>query len=351
MDLKNTNIAKIVENLGKRKQGDKNYEVVRSKLEEELRRFVDDSSNMGIVDNVMRYVNELEGIEMTDVSSSTFDRTQTNVVQASARVRRTHYAAYMAGKWSNSDEIGDDFKCWMHNSAADGAISLANLLDHILKKKTVANEDAGLVKVFRASAYEDAARFLDLSKPFAENSPLTKYNIARLDILSKEKERRRIGIDHLKNIQPPHSGARRPELSWHQNNYDCFRSSDFSVRQIIQTHDPDSLPVIEHRLEENANIAKELVSSSSWTNQTQLNRVVMVSFSVGVAGCSYLGIDPDALSIIQEFIQYAAESLPQLTEQLPSDEKERLAGLGDGGLAFIDGSDIVRATFGDGGLA
>ncbi len=353
MDLKTSEVAKVIGRIVNKPkvEGDKRMDRLRTKLEKELKRFIEDPTNMGIVDNITRHIAELEDITSDEVSKPSHDRAKTNVAVASSRMRRTHYAAYMAGKWSDSDDLGDDFKSWMHNAAADGAISLGETIDQAVKNSKAGFEEKGLLKVFRSGAYEDARRFLDLSKPFHPDSPLTKYNSARVDILSKEPERRRLGIETLLSIKPPSDQSRRAEISWHLNNYECFKNSEHVVRHAIRTNDPDRLEIIDHQLKNNAEEAERLVDRISWDNQTEHNRLVMVTFSVGLAGCSYLGIDPDALTTVQDLIKHGVEIIAGLTNSTTGDEVLQASFIGDGGLAYFSGDEVLRATFGDGGLA
>ena len=348
---------------------DLEFLAIRDELSSILERYQEDQADPELIDRVWKLVLKLEEIREEDTTGYTYERAITNTIVTSSRIKRTHYAAYMAGKVSMYDTIGDKFKSWMHNAAANGAISVGDLLDDMLIKLKDRGQDVDtcdLVRVFRNATFEDASRLLDHSLYFDPYSPLTSYNKAKLDILSKERQLREAGIEKLMGIEGPQDNCHPAELAWHQNNFDMFSQVDKKMTSIIRTQDGDKFIRIEHGLKSNNDSAKrtEAARGDIWKNQTRQNRMVVVGTSVGIL---IAGVTPFAVPESAEFLKHIlAYSVEQLISYLNTGAETEMAfstlgdvsTLGDGGLAVhgseklsSTASEVMRATFGDGGLA
>jgi len=88
-------------------------------------------------------------------------RTASAVV--AGRVRRTHFAAYTAGQYRNDSKIGFKYKNWMHNVAANSAISLHSFIQEISESIHSESElSKSAIQMFSFAATEDARLFIDI---------------------------------------------------------------------------------------------------------------------------------------------------------------------------------------------
>jgi hypothetical protein len=250
-----------------------------------------------------------------------------------------------------SEDIGDKLKSWMHNAAANGAITLGEAIDSLLVQKRAGADDESLrvLKVFRNGAFEDAVRFIALAENFDKSSVLTAYNKAKLDILSKNPEVRSMGIGRLAAITPPADDCHPAEIPWHEDNCLMFKRHDDGIRKVISVHDADKLKMIDHVLELNCKKAQAIKEARGdiWQQQPKPNRTVVATLATGLLVTGIATQNADTLEAIADFVRVSVEALSWL---VPSAEA---ATLGDGGLAQPATMTIeaVRATFGDGGLA
>ena len=338
--------------------GDDYFRAIRNKIADLLARWHENPGNAALADKAYKLLDRMSDIRKDDTSGHTYDRAHTNSVVIPSRMRRTHYAAYLAGKLSTSDDIGDHFKSWMHNAAANGAVSLSETLDDFINENrpTFPNTGVELLQIFRNGAIEDAMRFISIAESFDRislPSVLTQYNKAKLNILSADPDLRHIGITQLRNLQPPLRGCHPAEISWHEDNYSSFLKRDDRIKKIIRTHDADSLAIIEHTLRINAEQACQIKNEIQeekgdlWGQHTEMNRKVVATLAVGTLVTGLAVQDKDTLLAIAEFVRMSVDALSVVA---PSTEA---ASLGDGGLAqpSLMASEAVRATFGDGGLA
>src|SRR5262249_29261875 len=104
--------------------GNKAYLQIRTDARTILDQFKEDPLNTHLVEECNTLVRRLEQLNSKQLSRTNYLRSRSNIVYISALAKKTHYAAYMAGAWSNDQSISKPFKAWMHNSAAHGAISL-----------------------------------------------------------------------------------------------------------------------------------------------------------------------------------------------------------------------------------
>ena len=343
---------------------DEAFGAIRNEIQEILQKYQNNQSDAELITRVWQLIIRLEEIEEEDTTGHTYERAATNIVVASSRIKRTHYAAYMAGKISMYESIGDKFKSWMHNAAANGAISLGDLLDDVLLRlqgREDKQEVSGFVKVFRNAAFEDAVCLLDRSICFDPSSPLTAYNRAKLYILSKQSELRQAGIEKIMEIDPPQRDCHPAELAWHENNYETFDRADTKMKNIIKTQDGDKFVLIKRTLERNQEIARDIIRKRGdiWVNQTVPNRGAIVITSVGILAAAVSPfVVPEGTEILKGILAHGVDSLLGLVDTSAGAQAATNV-LGDGGLAAhgaedglsMAAADMIRATFGDGGLA
>lgn len=344
-------------------RADEEFLEVREELGEIIDRYQHDPSDGDLIGRAWKLVLKLEEVAEENTTGYTHERALTNTTVMSSRMKKTHYAAYMAGKISMYDTVGDKFKSWVHNAAANGTISVGELLEDVLltlRERNGASEVNDLVKLFRDATFEDAARLLDYSVHFDPHSPLTLYNKAKLDILSKERNLREAGINKLLTIQGPKDDCHPAELAWHQNNFDMFSHIDRKMTKIIQTQDGDKYVRIEHGLQMNSDRAKSIEKSRGdiWQNQTKQNRLVAVGTTVGigVVGVSPFVV-PESVELLKQVLVHGVDLMIGYLDT-GVERQAAFSSLGDGGLAVsgteqlsVAASEMIRATFGDGGLA
>lgn len=360
-------VSKIKEQVEKSNEGNEEFDQIREDLERVLELYASNITDSELIQRAWDLVVKLEGIQNGETSGFTYERATTNIVVTSSRIKRTHYAAYMAGKISTYDDIGDKFKCWTHNAAAHGAISLGETIDEILlvEKKRSSSDLLDILRVFRNGAFEDASRFLDLSREFDRESPLTAYNSAKLDILSKDKNLRDEGIQRLCDINSPAQDCHPTEISWHKNNYNMFLGGDRKMKEIILTNDADKIPIIDAILKKNCDDATKISKERGdiWKNQTNKNNIAMTVVSTGVAVTSVpVMVSPELQDMLMQVLSVGSDYLFSFLDTgQPPEQIQIAANIGDGGLAVRElgavqnltesTQQMLRATFGDGGLA
>lgn len=360
-------ISEIVTSHPPEKHADKQFEVLRSRVEEVLGLFAEDNFNTRIVDEANRIIYELESILVEDMTGFTFERARTNPVIISSRIKQTHYAAYLAGKYSEAEDIGDKFKCWMHNAAANGAVMLGEAIDESMVniEGEHKRDNFKILRVFRNGAFEDAARFLSFSLRYDPESALTQYNIAKLDVLSKDPALRENGVANLARIRAPKENPFHPaDIAWAHNNYDMFvgkgeESSppDRIVRKIIATHYANQIGVIEQVLRNNLKVAIELEKDKGdiWKKEKRKSKAYLITSTVGLLVLGLMAIYPEIKPIAQDFLRVLSENLYAIVYSGVGETTAQLATLGDGGLAGTSVVNVAfessRAVFGDGGLA
>ena len=160
-------------------KSNRTYLSVRNDAEKILGEFKKDPLNTDLVEKCTHLVRRIENLNADKISSVNFLRSRSNIVYISALAKRTHYAAYMAGVWSADSSISKPFKAWMHNSAADSAISLYEAaLPFVTGKKNKATRL--LLSIFAEGAIHDAQRFLDMADKHFPECAVTRYNKAKL---------------------------------------------------------------------------------------------------------------------------------------------------------------------------
>jgi hypothetical protein len=314
--------------------------------------------NSVTVQRTIDCVRKFEELNCRRMSHPTGDRSSVNPSVLSVRVRATHYSAFLAGRYGESD-IGSKFKSWIYNVAAHGAIETAVLIDGLLKvSKRAAHPDLiATAKLFRSSAISDASRFLEWSRKHDEKSVLRSYNSARIDIISSIPDQVRIGIEALCKIDPPDESAEAPDICWHEDNWKTFEG-DSTLREIIEREAAHSYTVIKGNLERNCNAATLLreMRGDIWKDEYKRNNAAIASFgAIMVALGSYAYEHPGLVNDTFEFSQHLFEYLQGIfaTSIDPGNTimagDGGLASLGDGGLAGR--MRFARTVFGDGGLA
>ena len=357
---------KLKDTLQFRNGSHKKFLRLREELEDVLSKYGENPTDTELIDRSSQLLSKLEQVKKEETQGYDYERAVTNTAITSSRIKRTHYAAYIAGKTSGAEDIGDKFKCWMHNSAANGAMVLGETLDDIIllhHKEKLKSNTVELIKVFRNGAFEDAARILVLSESFDSDSPLTRYNKAKLDILSKQQNLRENGIDALINIDPPNSDCHPAEIAWHKNNFEMFSGNDNKMRNIIETHHAYKLTEIKSNLKKNHKIAKniEKARGNIWIHETSRNKLSITVSNIGsILMLIYMAVVPENQALIMELLVNSANWIFNTANAAESFQYTN-ALIGDGGLAstveYVDkdimntARELLRTTFGDGGIA
>lgn len=333
--------------LSKRKSlEDERYINIREKAERVLNSYLKNPLSLDLINECDKIVEELQTLSSIKMQDYSHQRSQTNIVYISAQSKRTHYAAYMAGKFSASENLGGAFKSWMHNSAADGAISLYEAIRPIVKEnKNQDTDSVGLLKVFGDGALADASRFLSMADQFYPNCAVSRYNEAKLAIYSEKTANVLEGIKTLKSIQSCREDCHPAEIKWHIDNYRCFQNRDETAKRIIEVEHPDEIGRIEQILENNANRAEQIESERGeqmWARQTKYTKAIISGFASGIVLATYLALGSEIPEGWQVLIDHAKILLSQAGD------------IGEGGLTVGGGGlldKVAAATMGGGGLA
>lgn len=274
--------------------GDDRYVQIRQKAASLLERYANDRTNLDLVDECDQIVRDLDNLDTATLTPLNQGRANANLVYISAQSRRTHYAAYMAGKWAAEQKLGSHFKAWMHNSAADGAIALYEAISKVLPKANPSDEkgDWDILKVFASGALCDASRFLTFADDFYPNCATTRYNEAKLVIYQANTTDEVLhGVNLLKRIKPCTKECHPAELSWHADNYSCFTMRDTEMNEIIATHCGQEISKVETVLDTNRRVAEEIkegLGDRLWEGQSDRNRVVLLATATGIVLITYL---------------------------------------------------------------
>lgn len=319
------------------------YLSIRSDAKKILDEFKKDPLNTDLVEECTHLVRRIENLNADKLSNANFLRSRSNIVYISALAKRTHYAAYMAGMWSADSSISKPFKAWMHNSAADGAISLyeAALPFTTGKKKKTARR---LLSIFAEGAIHDAERFLEMADKHFPECAVTRYNKAKVDIYHIERDRVRQGVENLKSIPCPSDDSEAPELIWHVDNHDSF-SGDALMRERIQKETPEGLSQVAQVLLKNhdeANTRIEARGATLWAGYHPYAKAALVGGATGVVLTLYTVLGDSSLLDLVGIANAHAD-----VTAAAADAQRSL--VGGGGLAAMD---FTRAIgFGGGGLA
>lgn len=326
------------------KSEDKRYVRLRTKAEDLLIQYSQNPLDMDLIEQCDRLVDELKSLNSSEMSNMNYQRSQGNVVYISAQSKRTHYAAYVAGKWSTDKKLSGAFKAWMHNSAADGAISLYEAIE-LVERSVPGASDAfgmGMLKVFGQGSRHDGRRFLDLADEYYPSCVVTTYNRAKLDVFSRKPAGITNGVIALKNIPAPEHDCHPAELSWHIDNASSF-DHDFMLREILSAENPDDIERIEHTLQLNGSVAEAILKArgeSTWDKQTNYTKVLVVAAATGIAATLWVILGDGDITRLLEFLAVHSRIAEGAVE-------EYLAG--GGGL--FEELQQVRTVFGGGGLA
>ena len=349
------NFQEKLHEISKRKRGDRVYEEVRANAERILGQFREDPHNPALIEECGRVVRSLEDLNIKELSSTKYQRSRSNIVYISALSKRTHYAAYMAGVWSEDTSISKPFKAWMYNSAADGAISLyeaaypfINSTQNNSKEKSEEElkdeSNRKLLSIFAVGAIEDAGRFLDLADRHFPGAAITRYNKARIDIYHDERDRVRQGVDNLKSIPCPSDDSEVPELIWHVDNYECFLRDNL-MRERIQNETPENFVRIDQVLQKNRDEAQMRIDAEGpnlWDSYNSRSRALLVGAATGILMTLYavLGDFPlsDLIGIATAHADVVSaatviDSVSSSSDILSGLDFTRTIGFGGGGLA------------------
>ena len=326
-----------------RNRADEAYLQLRQEAESILEQYKEEPLNTGLVEECIRLVRRIENLESSKLSSVSYMRSRSNIVYISAIAKRTHYAAYMAGVWSSDGSISKPFKAWMHNSAADGAISLYEATYPFVKN---AGDDINrrLLSIFSENAMLDAEVFLEMSDKYFPECTVTKYNRARVDIYHVERDRVRQAPPPLLSITSPSDSSEAPELLWHKDNYESF-AGDELMRERIELETPEMLIRVTEVLRKNhdeARLEMDKRGGELWKSYRPYAKAALVGAATGTVAILYAMFgDPSLLDLITLASAHG--------DVITAAQESHDALLGGGGLANLD---FKRAIgFGGSGLA
>lgn len=338
----------VLEKLQRRtEETDKMFESCKGAAGRLMEDFLNDPFREDLIDRSRVITDRFDQIQYNQNRQNDFEVARTASAVVAGRVRRTHFAAYVAGQYRNDNRIGFKYKNWMHNAAAFGAISLHQCIDDILETLETNNQLAKqTISMFSFAAREDAKVFLDAAEQIDPRSCLTQFNRATLDILSQNPNYIRHGIDTILRIEAPGSDAHFADLKWHIDNFSSFDNANSRIREIIKIHFEHEVEPIENHLQRNLSRARNIMESraeASDSSERSYNRLAIVGMSVGTVVSAIVYSNPELASLLQELLEVTMSVV-----DISHPEEGQISALGDGGLPFS--SRIAAAAFGDGGL-
>jgi hypothetical protein len=330
-----TSAAKLLE---RPSAEDRRYEAIRTRARTLLDEYRKDPLNIDLAAECDRLVRELEGLDLKEMIEFNRDRSRANIVFISAQTKRTHYAAYMAGCLSSNQHVGDAFKAWMHNAAADGAISLYEAIRAVTQRHRSESQESELLRVFGNGAFLDARRFLTRAAEYYPECVLTGYNEAKVLILAGATtgDRRKIaaGINQLKGIVPPANDCHSAELVWHGNIYETYAQEETHLREIIGSFKEDEVPRLEQVFQTNATIAKKILDErgdAAWLNTSRITKVIVTGAFCGLAVLSVIALNYENIEHLSTVATHQGDLFYALVQHGP-------LGLVGGGLAHVNAS-------------
>jgi len=260
---------------------------------------------------------------------------------------------WLESSYSTDPKIGNKFKCWIYNAAANSAMQLRESI--MIGLADMNNDNKAMLSAFADTAILDAQMYLNYSEDHDKSSVLTQYNKACIDILSGNENKKQFGIKTLMSIPPPNlDDSSAADLSWHIDNYDSFFRDSFNIKSAIESVDGADAVLIERRLFDNSNLANNIKNNRSdmWTQVDKSNKSLIVYTMVGCAIAGIAVASPEALSAIKDLIVSTHEIFAAT-----GDAGVGLATTGDGGIGIADMGSVndlknhlTRAAFGDGGI-
>jgi hypothetical protein len=347
-------IAKRIRERLAASHSDREFDAVRADAGLLIQELASDFSNSVTVQKIIDCVRKFENLEVRKLSKTQIERSVVNQSVLSSRIKSTHYSAFIAGKYGESDQIGSKFKCWIYNTAAHGAIETAALIDRLLHglKKASVSDIVDLAKLFRSSAISDASRFLEFARKHDENSALRIFNSSRIDIISTFPDQIRFGIKRLGEIEPPADNCEAADICWHEDNWSHFQH-DHMLREIIHREAAHEFQILSSTLEKNYNKACRIREQRGdiWKIEHKRNNATIASFgAVMLAVGSYAYANPSTITDAYHFSKDLFEYMQTIFASAIDPQSQFLeARVGDGGLA--NPLRFARAIFGDGGLA
>lgn len=346
----------------------------RKAAQELVREYLENPYDLSILGRSQKIVEQLE---VNDAKENCIDmRAKVNVSIMSGRMKRTHFSAYIAGKYSGDDKIPDVFKTWLHNSAANSAIDFMScindansLLEDGMKKLFSEKEETqvtfSLLKMFEMGAREDAGRFLEMADSYDENAPLTIYNKARLAAYKNRIDR---AMTYIDEISPPEKHQHPALLQWHLDNNFSYRS-DLKLQQLFDQPNSHYHSKINQKLKLCAEQAQKYIkerggNEGMWSEegmskktrrQFHYSKALIAAVGVGVATLIIAQLDGETSRSALAFLELLFDNLDTIatadSEELQESFLSASASTGDGDWANTIHYDegLLVATFGDGG--
>jgi hypothetical protein len=348
-DTRHQAVLNLIKFLQEKTSSRKKEDPVFAHFERETKKlmelYAENPYNVELINTAKRVA---EGFEQVSKDSTTFkeyERSRVANAVVLSRLRRTHYSAYLAGRYSADDDVGYKYKCWAHNAAATGAISLYEVLAEVTKEFKK-NSLARLVKTFQYAIRQDALQFLEFAHDNDPASVLTSYNRAKMGLLSSTRDLMESGINELVELKTPNEDSHTPDLYWHIDNYVSYNSKhDKKMREVIKVNFGHQDEVISEVLRKNSQEAQTILEArpNRWESEEQKNRGFAVAMAVGATAASIVYLNPET----QDWLAQLLTLFDSAFHVAMNEPVIETVALGDGGLPF---SKVAVATFGDGGL-
>lgn len=337
---------------------DELFEQKRAELQRLCEVYAHNPLNPDFLEKGARLIVDFEEIASDNkASKTTSDRARVNAVVTASRVRRTHYASYLAGKYSSDKNIGSDFKCWVYNAAAFSAIQLRKAIADGVENLSKDNLAIPQLSAFAKSAIDEANMYLHFADDHCKNSVLTRFNKAVLEIYSEDKDRIRLAMEILRNLEVPTESDSSAYLTWHANNYDCYIDPYFRIEERLKTEDGNAADEIRIRLLKNKEEANRIGKvrdqrGGRWEKESPKNLALVGCAIFGSAVAASVFLSPEAQQVLMDIIS----STGDLLDLTMGDGGVAQIAMGDGSVAAMDdggiaGQVLAQVAFGDGGIA
>jgi hypothetical protein len=243
---------------------DADYEDLRERLGKFFKALPGRLDSPEVIAEAERFSGELNTLNLSKMTKDHVARSRANQVALAGYLMRTHYSAYLAGKFSGSCRIGSLYRAWMHAIAGEGATHVMTFLMDI-NPEGLDHEMAYMRKVLLNGSKLDSMRFCELAVQADPRCIIARHNLSKIELL--------LGLDFgvacdrmLSIKSPSFEHASHLEVTWHANHFDEFMREG-RLRGIIAAGDERKL--LEVELNYKRNMEDALAIQRRWERERE----------------------------------------------------------------------------------